>query len=173
MEIFRDIEGYEDRYQISNQGRVWSKSRRKVMSVGKHKSNSGYVQVQLYKDGEYHWKYIHKMVAKAFVDNPNNYRTINHKDGVKTNNAANNLEWASDEQQQRHAYMMGLKSGGIAMSDKEVFKVYDMFFKENKTPRKISEILKKPFGTIKKICYGERLRDLLRKYREKVILQKE
>lgn len=172
MEIFKDIEGY-DNYQISNLGRVWSKSRNKIMSVGKHKSNSGYVQVMLFKDGEYHWRYIHRMVAKAFIENPNNYRTVNHKDGVKTNNTADNLEWASDEQQQRHAFMMGLKGNGTALTDNEVFEIYKMYFEQHIIPRKIAEKLNKPFGTVRKICYGERLKDLLRKYREKVNLQKD
>lgn len=168
MEIFRDIEGYEDRYQISTLGRVWSKTRHKIMSVGKHKSNSGYIQVQLYKDGKYHWKYIHRIVAKTFIPNPKGLRTVNHKDGNKENNVVTNLEWMTDEGQARHAFLTGLRHNGIALTDEQVFQVYKMYFEDLIMPKKISEIMNRPFGTIRKICYGERCKDLLRKYRDKV-----
>lgn len=171
MELFKDIEGFEN-YQISTLGRVWSKSRHKIMSVGNHKSNSGYIQVMLYKDGKYHWKYIHRMVAKAFLENPTILRTVNHKDGNKLNNKVDNLEWASDEQQQRHAFLIGLKHYGIALTEEEIFDIYKMFFEQHIFPKKIATKMGKPFGTIRKICYGERCKDLLRKYRDKVSLQK-
>lgn len=173
MELFKDLKGYEDEYQVSTLGRFWSKAKKKIMKVGKHKSNSGYVQIMLYKNGEYHWKYVHRLVATTFLPNPEHLRTINHKDGNKTNNVLTNLEWMDDEQQQRHAFMMGLKkNGGVMMSEKEIYKIYELFFEKHIYPRKISEMLNKPFGTIRKICYGERCKDLLRKYRDKVSLQK-
>lgn len=166
MELFKDIKDFEQ-YQISTMGRVWSKNKNKIMQVGKHKSNSGYIQIMLYKDGKYHWKYIHRMVAETFLPNPQGFRTVNHKDGNKFNNCISNLEWASDEQQQRHAYQMGLRKNGIALSDEQIFEIYRMFFEENIKPRKIAEIINKPFGTVRKICYGERCKSLLRKYRDK------
>ena len=106
-------------------------------------------------------------MAIAFIPNPNNYRTVNHKDGIKTNNIVDNLEWASDEMQQRHAFLMGLKPKGVALTKDQLFEVYDMYFKYHTSPKEISKILNKPFGTIRKICYGERCKDILREYRDK------
>ena len=107
------------------------------------------------------------MMAIAFIPNPNNYRTVNHKDGIKTNNIIENLEWASDEMQQRHAFLMGLKPKGVTFTKEQLFEIYDMYFKKHIYPKKIAEILNRPFGTIRKLCYGERCKDILREYRDK------
>lgn len=165
IEVFKDIKNFEN-YQVSNLGRVYSKNKNCFMSL-KHKAGRGYIQVNLWDGKKHVHKYLHRLIAEVFIDNPNNYRTVNHIDGNKLNNVVTNLEWADDEKQQRHAFFMGLKHNGIALSDEDVFKVYDMYFKQGIYPKKISEILNKPFGTIRKICYGERCKSLLREYREK------
>ena len=165
MEIFKVIEEFPE-YRISNLGNIKNK-RDELMVVGKRKSNSGYYQVRLFKDHKYYYRYIHRLMAIAFIPNPNNYRTVNHKDGIKTNNIVDNLEWASDEMQQRHAFLMGLKPKGVALTKDQLFEVYDMYFKYHTSPKEISKILDKPFGTIRKICYGERCKDILREYRDK------
>lgn len=170
MEIFKVIQEFPE-YKISNLGNI-KNNKDQVLTI-RRKSNSGYFQVRLYANGKYHYRYIHRLLALAFIPNPNNYRTINHIDGNKENNSINNLEWASDEMQQRHAFLTGLKSKGCSFTKQELFHIYDMFFKDNVYPSKIAYILNKPFGTIKKICYGERCKDILREYREKVNLQKD
>ena len=92
MEIWKDIKGYEGQYQVSNLGNVKSLKRNKVMSpiVRRH----GYFGVQLY-DGKGKQKTysIHRLVAQTFIDNPNNYAEVNHKDENKANNRVENLEW--------------------------------------------------------------------------------
>lgn len=165
MEIFKVIEEFPS-YQISNLGRI-KNSKGELINIGKRISNSGYIQVRLHKDKKYYYRYIHRLIAQTFIPNPNNYRTVNHKDGNKKHNVLNNLEWASDEMQQRHAFLMGLRAKGVTFTKAQLFSIYNMFFKQKITPRKIAEKLNRPFGTIRKICYGERCKDILREYRDK------
>lgn len=95
MELFKVIEEFPN-YQISNLGNI-KNSKGILLKIGKRVSNSGYIQVRLSKEGKYYYRYIHRLLAKAFLPNPNNYRTINHINGNKTDNILTNLEWASDE----------------------------------------------------------------------------
>ena len=89
-EIWKDIEGYEGLYAISSQGRCWSyKSRIFLNPI----NNKGYLRVRLYKNKKYKQHYVHRLVAKTFIPNPNNYLEINHKNEIKTDNCVGNLEW--------------------------------------------------------------------------------
>lgn len=87
-EIWKDIEGYEG-YQISNIGRV----RRNDRLLKTIKYNTGYLRTGLCKDGKQKLYYVHRLVAKAFIPNPDNLPQVNHKDEDKTNNRVDNLEW--------------------------------------------------------------------------------
>ena len=96
-EIWKDIEGYEGLYKISNYGNIinlhsrWGKRkkpRKLTLSI-----NKDYIRCGLSKDGKETKFYVHRLVAKNFIPNPNNYPCINHKDENKLNNNANNLEW--------------------------------------------------------------------------------
>jgi hypothetical protein len=95
-EIWKNIEGYEGLYQVSNLGRVRSLNykntgRKKILSAGKTKG--GYLHVVLCKNGKLSCKYIHRLVAEAFIPNPNNLPEINHKSEDKTLNTVKSLEW--------------------------------------------------------------------------------
>ena len=79
METWRDVNGYDGSYQISNYGNV--------------KSFNGYLFVTLYKNGKTKHYLIHRLVAEAFIPNPNGLPEINHKDENKENNSVENLEW--------------------------------------------------------------------------------
>lgn len=166
MELYKVIKDFED-YLIYNDGRIYSTKRQQFLNIGNHFNGRGYREVRLWKDGKRYYKHLHRLLAEAFIPNPENLRTVNHIDGNKDNNSLSNLEWMNDENQQRHAMMIGLKKHGEAMSEEEIFNIYDMYFNKNIKPKEISEILNKPFGTIRKICYGERCKNLLSKYREK------
>lgn len=166
MELFKTIQEFP-KYQISNLGNI-KNSKGELLVIGKRQSNSGYIQVRLCKDGKYYYRYLHRLMAETFIPNPNNYRTINHINGNKMDNRISNLEWASDEMQQRHAFIIGLKSNGISFTREQLFEIYTLFFEKKKLPREIANILNRPFGTIRKICYGERCKDILREYRDKV-----
>lgn len=91
-EIWKDINGYEGLYQISNLGKVKSIISNKIL---KGNENAEYIYVTLCKNGKQKIKKIHRLVAEAFIDNPNNYLYINHKDENKKNNIVNNLEWCT------------------------------------------------------------------------------
>ena len=117
-ETWKDIVGYEGLYKISDLGRVLSVrfgpknhpsqfSEPKLMKLTK--SSTGYLHVQLYKNGKSSTKLIHTLVATAFVDNPQNKPEINHIDGNKLNNTPSNLEWVTKSENLKHAARTGLR----------------------------------------------------------------
>lgn len=97
-EIWKDIEGFEGRYQVSNLGNVKSlnyRNRGYAHNLTPKTNCKGYNWVILYNGKIKKPVLIHRLVAKAFIDNPNGYPIINHKDEIKTNNVADNLEWCT------------------------------------------------------------------------------
>lgn len=99
QEIWKDIKGYEGLYQVSNYGNV------KSLNYKGHKSEhllsklpGEYKRVTLYKNKCKKTITIHRLVAQAFIPNPNNYPQVNHKDENKYNNCVNNLEWCTHKQ---------------------------------------------------------------------------
>lgn len=99
-EIWRDIKGYEGKYQVSNLGRVKSLNynRTKKEKVLDFKpSKAGYIIVRLCREGKSKPYQVHRLVALHFIDNPNNYPQVNHKDENKTNNCVDNLEWCTQK----------------------------------------------------------------------------
>ena len=106
-EIWKDIQGYEGIYQVSSHGRVRSLDRIVVRPNGngdyfaKGKiiyvvlTKHGYNEVHLHKDNKTKIYKVHRLVAQAFIKNPNNLPCVNHIDENKTNNNVNNLEWCT------------------------------------------------------------------------------
>ena len=104
-EIWKDIKGYEGLYKISNLGRVKSLSRymknRKCEEIIKIPSitNKGYYRLPLCKYGEIKYFHIHRLVAEAFIPNPENKPTVDHINRDKLNNCLDNLRWATYKEQ--------------------------------------------------------------------------
>jgi len=106
MEIYKDIEGYEGLYQISNTGKVKSINCILKPRLGER----GYLYVNLYNNTKRKtWK-IHRLVALHFVKNPDDKPEVNHKDTIKTNNNSNNLEWVTRSENEQHAHKHNLKN---------------------------------------------------------------
>lgn len=97
QEIWKDIEGYEGCYQVSNLGRVKSLMYGKEKILKAQVVTNGYLAVSLCKEGKIKKHTIHRLVAKAFIENPDNLPQVNHRDENKTNNTIQNLEWCSAE----------------------------------------------------------------------------
>ena len=99
-EIWKDIEGYEGLYQVSNLGDVRSlkyAGGNKVKLLKQTTNKGGYKQVILHKDGKRKNYKVHRLVAMVFISNPNNYKEVNHKDENPSNNDVSNLEWCTSE----------------------------------------------------------------------------
>lgn len=118
MEIWKDIEGFEGLYQISNMGRVKSLPRQiasryipKERILSTIISTQGYPYANFCRDGIVKRMKLHRLVAKAFIPNPDNKPDINHIDAVRHNNEASNLEWCTKSENGLHAYRMGLNKG--------------------------------------------------------------
>lgn len=113
-EEWRDIEGYEGIYQVSNLGRVKALERiliipEKIMT--NTLTEVGYLQVRLTKNKSAKSELVHRLVAKAFIPNPDNKPEVNHKLGIKTDNRVTELEWNTKSENQLHAYkVLGKKS---------------------------------------------------------------
>jgi len=95
----KDIEGYEDRYAITEDGQVWSYYSKSF--IYQRTNNKGYKLVRLKKNGQQKLYSVHQLVAKAFIPNPNDYKEINHIDENKSNNSVSNLEWCTHQQNMR------------------------------------------------------------------------
>lgn len=105
-EVWRPVKEFEGYYEVSNYGNVRSVDRWVIRGNGRnylkrgniismHKRNNGYFQVSLNREGTHKNAYVHRLVAQAFLPNPNNLPCVNHKDEDKSNNRASNLEWCT------------------------------------------------------------------------------
>ena len=111
---WKDIIGYENEYQINQFGEIRTlkdSPKLKKYNVLKPQINkrNGYVYQMLYKNGKEKLLRVHRLVAMAFLPNPNNLPQVNHKNGDKTENRVENLEWCSQEQNKIHEFKTGLE----------------------------------------------------------------
>jgi NUMOD4 motif/HNH endonuclease len=116
IETWKDIEGYEGLYQVSDLGRV--KSLARVTRHGRKKQEiilrnilerNGYLTVELFKNSVGKKFGVHRLVAMVFISNPQSKREVNHLNGIKNNNFANNLEWSTSSENKLHAIATGLR----------------------------------------------------------------
>ncbi len=102
----KPIKGYES-YLVSINGDVYSTKRHKYLTKS---YNGGYAKIIIKVDGVHHNKLVHRLVAQAYIPNPENKPQVNHKDGDKANNNVFNLEWCTQSENNIHAFKSGLMS---------------------------------------------------------------
>lgn len=119
-ELWKDIKGYEGCYQVSNLGRIKSLDRMTNNQYGEYFmkgrilknsiiKDKGYCRVSLNNGNGKISKRVHRLVAEAFIPNPENKPEVNHKDGNKLNNCVSNLEWCTNKENIEHSIRTGLK----------------------------------------------------------------
>jgi hypothetical protein len=139
-EIWKNIKDYEGLYQVSNLGNIKSNKRKGTNGIiTKQLSKIGYYIVDLYKNSKRETKYLHRIIAETFISNPNNFPCINHKNGIKTDNRIDNLEWCSYSENNKHAYSLGLKTNckQIKQIDIKTNKTIKTFYSMNEASRQI------------------------------------
>ena len=103
LEIWMPIKNYEG-YAVSTWGRVRNTITGDILYQEKH--DKGYMRVKLFRDHKRHNLKVHRLVAEAFVPNPDHKPQVNHKDGNNRNNSFTNLEWVTDEENKAHQRMI-------------------------------------------------------------------
>jgi hypothetical protein len=144
-EIWKDIQGYEGLYTVSNMGKVKSHHTYRRAKTGyllkEGVNDSGYCYVGLSQCGIVKQKKLHRLIAIAFISNPENKRTVNHINGIKTDNEIKNLEWATYSENGMHASKSGLLHTGKYKTNMRIANEIRKVYNEQKLlPREISVI---------------------------------
>ena len=119
MEIWKDVKGFEEYYQVSETGKIRRKKGKTIYKDGRvadfsqtilkqSENKKGYFKVYLSKNSKKYIKTVHRIVAETFIPNPKNKKTVNHIDCNKKNNKIENLEWLTNKENMRHAFDNGI-----------------------------------------------------------------
>ena len=109
----KDVKGYEGLYAVTSCGKVWSY--RNECFLKPRANRCGYLYLNLSKNGKAKSYMIHRLVAEAYLPNPENLPQVNHKDENKANNCLQNLEWCDASYNVKHAYDTGLLKSSVAI----------------------------------------------------------
>lgn len=111
MEIWKDVPGIEGHYQASNKGVIRIiNAGRKPDIVKQYFNTYGYKTILVRKNSKWHTKLVHRLVGAAFIPNLENKPQINHKNGIKSDNILENLEWVTVKENAIHAFKTGLRN---------------------------------------------------------------
>jgi hypothetical protein len=118
MSEFRDVKGFENYYEVNRFGDVKRKKGETLYKDGRvaffsetilkpSLCRKGYLRVYLSVNSKKYTKNVHRIVAETFINNPLNKKTVNHINGIKTDNSVDNLEWATNTENMQHAFKNG------------------------------------------------------------------
>ena len=135
MEKWKDVAEYPELFMVSDAGRVFSKRSNKILK--QTKTATGYLVISTIvggRKGKYLTRKVHRWVAEAFIENPHGKPSVNHIDGDKTNNVAENLEWVTHSENTKHAYQKNLitirkgeNSASAKLTNSDVIFIRDNF----------------------------------------------
>jgi hypothetical protein len=171
MEKWKEIPGFEGYYEASDLGRIRRMKNKTIYKDGRiahfsetilnpGKNKKGYLVVYLSIKSKKHTITVHKLIAKTFIENPENKKTVNHKDLNKENNHIKNLEWATNLENMQHAF----ENGVFKSRDKKTIKnlgVYSNGLRGEKNPSsKVNLDIVKEIKSLKGIMSGKRIAEL-------------
>lgn len=160
-EVWKDVFGFEGIYQVSNLGHVRSIAREVTNNVATYfvnekilkdsKSANGYLKVDLYANGKRKTCYVHRLVAQAFLPNPEELTYVNHKNEVKADNRLSNLEWCTAQYNNEYSDIYSSQRRRVLQLSKNM-SVINTYASQSEAERKtgISQ------GDISKCCLGKR-----------------
>ncbi len=154
MEI-KELEGYDFKYIVSKNGKIFKYKDGKINELKNYNNGIGYQMVSLKINEKYKLHYVHRLVAKYFLDNPNNLTEVNHIDLNKSNNNLSNLEWCTRIHNVRHYHS---KSTSIGYKKSKECYCIDFYKYTNKWRLRINSK-----GTRKHIGYFKTYEDALNK----------
>jgi hypothetical protein len=140
-EVWKDVKDFEGLYQVSNLGNVKRLKSKRVLSerlIGRSLDRYGYVKRTLSKDGKNFCFTEHRLVAMAFVKNSENKLTVNHINGIKTDNRVENLEWSTSLENKQHAIKTGLTNlkginhGRCKLTEEQVLEIKKIGFSQTR-----------------------------------------
>ena len=156
LEVWLDIKGYENKYQISNLGRVRSINYHNTGRINLLKpaiDKKGYLRCALSKNNILSTFKVHRLVAEHFIKNDNpSYNQVNHKNGIKTDNRVENLEWCNNSMNQCHAWKIGLQP---TLRKRKLYKYKDkiiILICNGYKHYEIDKLLNVCYGTTKHFC---------------------
>ena len=177
MEEWKNVIGYEGLYEVSNKGNVRNVRRNTLLKLSKNRY--GYIQVYLYKNGIRTVFRVHRLVAEAFIPNPDNLPQINHKNEDKSNNCVENLEWCTAKYNNNYGHRTEnaintrVKNGyadpdfiGFGLNEKDYMKEYSRIYYE-RNREKSNEYSKRYYQEHKKELY-ERNKERNKEWRENI-----
>lgn len=143
-------------YEVSNRGRVRNKNTKRILKP--FLNHDGYLQVRVTDNGKVYTRRVHRLVAIAFIENPLNKETVNHKDGNKVNNDVNNLEWNTIKENVYHSInVLGVNpANGLEKThEKHKRKVVRSDGKIYNSIDEAKADIKKPNAHIVEVCQGK------------------